>query len=154
MGYGWSQSITNIRLLGALSSTLLIIGLIKFIGHEVFTVLGLITLLYLFKELGLMGRFNNTKIALLIIIAIIAFNYIATAVILALYGVIKVTVSQYSVITYLSPSMPLWLRYPFNQAALVYALIVAAWPLMIAFSYYLYHAINGLSSYIGMPALR
>ncbi|WP_243675759.1 hypothetical protein [Vulcanisaeta distributa] len=52
-----SQSITNTRLLGALSSILLIIGSIKFVGHEVFTVLGLVMLLYLFKELGLMGRF-------------------------------------------------------------------------------------------------
>lgn len=100
-----SQSITNTRLLGALSSILLIIGSIKFVGHEVFTVLGLVMLLYLFKELGLMGRFNNAKIALIIMVVIIAFNYATTAIILGLYGIVKVTVSSYSVITYLSPSM-------------------------------------------------
>ncbi|WP_054856007.1 hypothetical protein [Vulcanisaeta sp. JCM 16161] len=107
--------------------------------------LGLIALLYVFRKLGLVGRFNDVKIALMIMITIIAFNYVATTILLEVYGAIKVTVNPYSVIMNLSSSMPLWLRYPSNQVALVYALITAAWPLLIAFSYYLYHAINGLS---------
>mgnify|MGYP001626399898 CR=1 FL=1 len=134
----------NTRLLGALSAALLIVGSIKFPGHEAFTVLGLVTLLYIFRKLGLVGRLNDAKIALIIMITVVAFNYVAAAILLGLYGIIKVTVSPYSVVMYLSPNMPLWLRYPSNQVALVYAFIGAAWPLIIAYSYYLYHAVDGL----------
>ncbi|MGC9153558.1 MAG: hypothetical protein ACP5GY_07495, partial [Vulcanisaeta sp.] len=138
MAREFSQPMINTRLLGALSAALLTVGSIKFPGHEAFTVLGLVTLLYIFRKLGLVGRLNDAKIALIIMITVVVFNYVATVILLGLYGIIKVIVSPYSVVMYLSPNMPLWLRYPSNQVALVYAFIAAAWPLIIAYSYYLY----------------
>ncbi len=140
-----SQMIKDLKFLGALSSILLIIGSIKFTAHEVPAILGLLTLLYVFRTYGLTGRFRNAKLALIMMITNILLTYTAAAVITGFYGPIKVTIIQSHAIMNLSPNMPMWLRYPSNQVALVYSLMAAAWPLIIAYSYFLYRSIDGLS---------
>ena len=136
--------IKDVRLLGVLSSILLIIGSIRFTTHEVFTFLGLLTLLYTFRAYDLVGRFRNAKFALIMMIVNVLFTYMAAAIITWLYGPIKVIIIQSHAIIGLSPNTPTWLRYPSNQAALIYSLMAAAWPLIIAYSYFLYRSINGL----------
>lgn len=138
------RAIKDVRSLGVLSSILLIVGSIRFTVHEVFTILGLLTLLYAFRAYGLVGRSRNAEFALIMMIVNVLFIYTATAVITGLYGPIKVTIIQSHAIIDLSPNMPTWLRYPSNQATLIYSLMAAAWPLIIAYSYFLYRSINGL----------
>ena len=136
--------IKDVKFLGALSSILLIIGSIRFTAHEVLTILGLLTLSYVFRTYGLAGRFRNAEFALIMMVINVVFTYVAAAIITGLYGPIKVTITQSYAIMNISPNMPVWLRYPSNQVALIYSLMAAAWPLVITYSYFLYRSINGL----------
>ena len=140
-----SQLTKGVRSLGVLSSILLMIGSITFPAHEVLTVLGLLTLVYVFNRLGLIGRARSAELALILMIVNVVFQYVAVVVVMELYGPIGVFIKPYHVVMDLTSRMPLWLRSPSNQVAFTYAFAGAAWPLLIAYSYLLYRSISGLS---------
>ncbi|ADY02176.1 hypothetical protein VMUT_1975 [Vulcanisaeta moutnovskia 768-28] len=147
MGNDSTVSIARLKTMGVLSALIFIIGVIDFPGHGVLQVIALLLLMIAYKELNLNGHYQDIKTALSLMIGILVFNYVVAGIIYALYGPLKVTINSLGVVTmYVTPSMPIWLRYPSNQIAFTYAVLVATWPFEILIAYYIYRSFSNLGN--------